>query len=304
MIATPRTARTTKPASATSGKTFNLSQVRTGSAHSPLRMGLHAKPGWGKSSLGTNFPKPFFIETENGLDALIEYGLVKDTPRFPPVKTWDDVNAAINALIEQDHGYKTAVFDTLNGIERLCHEYVCEHEFNGEWGDKGFGGYQRGFEVSLAPWREFLNKLDTLRDSKGMMVLFLSHTKINTFKNPSGPDYDRWAPDMHPKTWALTQRWLDAVFFGDFEVAVDAPGKDNLLKKGKAVGNSIRVLYTTESPSFDAKNRMGLPEDIDVGDSAADAWKNLADAIKQSRKPEDTTAPKGADKKKEVSSNE
>jgi hypothetical protein len=120
-----------------------------------------------------------------------------------------------------------------------------------------------------------------------MGVLALCHSKIAPFKNPEGPDYDRFTPDLHPKTWGLTHRWADYVLFLNFETHVDAGRSPR--PKGK--GGTRRVLYTARTAAFDAKNRHGLPEQIDGGNSAAEAWANLAAAMKAARARPQTQEP-------------
>lgn len=266
-------------------KRFALSDIQTKSDALPNRYVLHAREGFGKTSLAAHAPKPIFIQTrgETGLDALINSGQLPDTPHFPEIQSWEDFLAAIRLLTEDEHPYKTLVIDTVNGAERLCYEFVCQRDFNGEWGDRGFGSYMRGYEVSLAEWRMFLNLLDELRRTKKMTIFMLIHTKIKTFKNPMGADYDRWSPDMHEKCWGLTHKWSDAILFGNFETVVISDKKDST-RKGKVAANSARILYTEQQPAFDAKNRMGLPGEIEMGSSAQEGWNNLANAIKSSRK--------------------
>ena len=53
----------------------------------------------------------------------------------------------------------------------------------------------------IAGEQETLDKLDALRD-RGMSIVILGHTKIASFKNPEGEDYDRFQPDLHKKTAA------------------------------------------------------------------------------------------------------
>lgn len=267
-------------------KRFALSDIQTKSDALPNRYVLHAREGFGKTSLAAHSPKPIFIQTrgETGLDTLISSGQLPDTPHFPEIQSWEDFLAAIKLLTEEEHGYKTLVIDTINGAERLCYEYICQRDFGGDWGDRGFSSYMKGYEVSLAEWRMFLNSLDELRRAKKMTIFLLIHTKIKTFKNPEGADYDRWSPDMHEKAWGLTQKWSDAILFGNFETVVVSDKKDSS-KKGKAASTSARILYTTQRPAFDAKNRMGLPDEIEMGSSATEGWNNLAAAIKSNRKP-------------------
>ena len=287
------TARMPRPmgSSSTAGRKFSLGDIGSKSEALSNRYGLHAREGWGKTSFAAQTPSPVFLQTkgETGLDTLIENRQLPETAHFPELQDWSEIRAAIQTLIDEEHSYKTLVIDTLNGAERLCYEFICQRDFGGDWGDRGFTGYMRGYEVSLAEWRMFLNQLDDLRRVKGMTVMMLIHTKPKTFKNPEGSDYDRWAPDMHDKCWGLTHKWLDCVLFGNFEVIVKSDRND-VMKKGKTTNAvTTRVMYTQQRPAFDAKNRLGLADEVEMGDSASEAWKNFKAALKQGREREQVT---------------
>jgi hypothetical protein len=85
---------------------------------------------------------------------------------------------------------------------------------------------------------------------------------------------------MHDKTWGLTHKWADAILFLNFEIFVT---ETDSTKKGKASGSKSRILYTERDAAYDAGNRFGLPPEIDMGDSAQQAWKNLKAALVASR---------------------
>jgi hypothetical protein len=163
----------------------------------------------------------------------------------------------------------------MGGFERLCHEQVCRDEFRGEWGDKGFASYQKGPDVALSQWRLFINALDRLRDERKMSILLLGHAKVDSFKNPEGDDFDTWIPDCHKKTWAVTHKWADLVLFCNHVVVVD--------KKGKGQSSQERVMYTEFHAAYSAKNRHGLPSEIDMGGTGAEAWQNFSSAMKAGR---------------------
>jgi len=275
-------------------RSLSLADVATKGKPLPKRYAFHAAPGYGKTSILAFSPNPIFLLTrgETGLNTLIDAGQIPPTSHFPELQDWSDLLAAVRLLRTGAHEYKTLVLDTANGAERMMHEYVCERDFGGDWTERGFGGYQRGYDVSMNDWRLFLNDLDKLRTERNMTIFFLLHTQIKTFKNPSGADYDRYSPKMHDKTWGLTQGWLDAIFFGNYEVLVKQGAKVvDAGKKGKAAETSHRILYTGSelNPIFDAKNRMGLPEEIEMGDSPQEGWTNLTGAIRASRKMEPQT---------------
>ena len=141
---------------------------------------LYAGEGWGKTSFAAQMPKPIFVQTrgETGLETLIDAGRLGEVPHFPEVHDWQTLVAAIQWLRDTEHGYRTIVIDTLNGAERLLHEMVCHRDYSGDWGDRGFGSYQKGFEVSLADLNLMLSALDSLRLDKRMTVVWLAHRRI------------------------------------------------------------------------------------------------------------------------------
>lgn len=242
-------------------------------------------PGVGKTSLAAHVPGVVFLvdQSEQGINDLKQHNLVPDgVPVLPPASTWADVLGMLDSLRSDPHSYKCVALDAMGGFERLCHEEVCRREFNSEWGKAGFTSYQAGYDVSLGDWRHFLNALDRLRDDRGMSILLLGHSKVSPFKNPEGPDYDRYNVDVHHKTWSLTHKWADLVLFVNFEVAF---GKGEETKqKAKAKGGQHRVAYTEHHAAFDAKNRHGLPPEIDLGHTgAADAWTALSQHLRSGR---------------------
>ena len=254
-------------------------QIKTKGSGLPSRLIIHGVEGVGKTSIAANAPNPIFLMArgETGLETLIDSGRLEEVPHFPESMNFSDVIEALEWLRDNDHKYKTVVIDTLNGLERLCHEFVCKRDFANDWGSRGFTSYMTGFEISLADWRLLLNLLDEIREKKKMAVICLCHTRVTTFKNPEGADFDRYTPAMHAKTWELTHRWADHVLFANFYVVVES---DDIKKKGKAVGGQQRVMYTERHAAYDAKNRAGLPEEIEMGNSGKEAWNNFISAMK------------------------
>lgn len=257
-----------------------LSEVSTAIKKKPGAMVMFAPPGLGKTSLGAAIPHRVFLcdPQEDGINTLKESNLVDhDIPVLPTPKLWSDVLGILNALRDREHEFRCLVVDTLGGMERLCHEHVCQRDYRGEWGEKGFSSYQKGFEVALTDWREFLNLLDGLRMQRGMSILLLAHSTIKPYKNPIGEDYDRYVPDCHWKTWSITHKWADVVLFGNYYTVVDKQGG-----RAKGRGGQERILYTEHHAAYEAKNRYGLPSEISMGDSGQEAWSNLTTAIKES----------------------
>lgn len=219
-------------------------------------------------------------DKEDGIHTLQASGLApSDVPVLPAATTWLDVLSMLEVLATGEHSYKALVIDTLGGLERLCHEYVCQKHFDGDWGNQGFANFQKGFDVSLPYWREMLNGLDRLRNDRQMGILCLAHSVIRPYKNPVGEDYDRFIPDCHHKTWSLTHKWADMVLFLNYYVETT---KQDGRSKGR--GGSARIMHTEYSAAFEAKNRHALPSEISMGGGGVQAWGNLMAAMAASRK--------------------
>jgi hypothetical protein len=242
--------------------------------------------------MGCCAPKPVFIMSpgETGLLSLIDANRVPPTAHFPVIRTFSDILKAIEVVRVEVHDFKTLVVDALNGIERACHEDVCKRDFAGRWGRDGFTSFNVGFEVALADWRLLLDALDRLREERRMAILCLCHSKIYTYKNPEGPDFDRFSPDLHTKTWSLTHKWADHVLFLTFDTFVDT-GK----AKAKGLGGTRRSIHSERCAAWDAKNRAGLPARIDCGSSAGEAWSALANAMRTGRAIKSTSSEQSAD---------
>ena len=272
----------------------SLANVSSKVRSDPPRIVIHGVSGIGKTSLAAYMPSPLWIQSpgETGLETLVSNNQLPERPIFQfedaakpdlmstQCQSWTDLLGACDALLNDEHTHKTLVGDVFNGWERLCHEYVCGQEFGGDWGEKGFMAYQRGYDIAVQYWKELQMKIDRLRTERGMYFVGLSHSKVTTFKNPVGPDYDRWEPSMHKKTWEATFGWADIVLFLNQEThAVDAKAG---AKKAKTV-TGVRMMYTTATASWDAKHRHGIPEEIPMGSSGKEAFANLCAEMKKAK---------------------
>lgn len=259
-----------------------LKSARQAVEKRPAAIVIVGPSGVGKSSLAGNIPKAIVMPfgQEDTWSLLKSSGSVPvDLPVFEPARTMSDMMGMMESLLTEDHDHSALVIDTVSCAERLVHEAVCNREFAGDWSERGFLGFNRGYEVSLSDWRDWIRTIDRLRDEKDMTVVLLGHTKIANYRNPVGADYDRFVVDLHHKTWGLTHRWCDAVLFYNYWIDVDESG---LRAKGK--GGHARIIHTQHSAAFDAKNRFGLPPEIEGGDSGKEAWDNLKQSIIKARK--------------------
>lgn len=238
------------------------------------RIVLNAVEGFGKTSTGAYAPKPVLLmaEGETGAETLCAAGLIPEIPAAN-IESWPQLLSTIKSLEDTDH--QTVILDALSGFEKLCHVHVCHRDFDGDWGEKGFLSYHKGYDVSVNDWLLMLSALDHLRKATGATILLLSHTQIRTHKNPLGEDFDRYVADCHPKTWAPTAKWADAVLFGNFLTVT----QKDAAKRVRGVGTTDRVIYTTRRDAWDAKNRFGMPDFLQLDKDPSHNWTKMWSAV-------------------------
>jgi AAA domain len=261
------------------GEAPSLESVTSNTKKLPSRIIVHALQKWGKTSWAAQAPDPIFIMTrgEDGLLTLIDSGQLPPTKHFPePVQTWLDLKICLNELIVKEHKYKTVVLDTINGSERLAVEHKMETDHDGSF--EKFDAYGRGGQRLLPCIIELTQLLDRLRE-KGMACILLAHSVVKNVKNPEGLDYPRWEPPLYKETQEHLDRWADAILFGKFETFVE--GDNAKATKGKARGGQQRLLMTESDATYSAGNRLGLCQEIECGESAAEAWAAFMEAMKK-----------------------
>lgn len=273
------------------GGEFQLAKITTTPRKSPSRTILHAKPCWGKTSFFAKLPNAVFIMfRDDGLLTLMNSGQLPPTiPHWPTVvHDTHELFLCLGELITQQHSYKHVVIDGVSWVDQAMQEKVCAEKYDGEWGDKGFGGFDRGPKIAANEWDEMIDWFEKLRNHD-IGVNLIAHSQVVNFKNPEGPDYERWAPAISKYSWGKLMAWADMVLFGNFEIFVDTKkAKDT---KGKATGGQQRILCTEHHAAYDAKNRHGLPAEIDCGSSATEAWANFTKALREAKPKPNNAKP-------------
>lgn len=215
-------------------------------------------------------PVALMDETETGYLTLLANNLVPEID-YEVSSTWTKTLAVLDHLIDNDTGHTSLFMDAISGFEKQCHRHVCDRDFKGEWGEKGFMSYHKGYELAANDWLGMIAKLDILNKRKGMAILLLSHCKVKTYSNPLGENFDRYTPDCHEKTWSPTSKWADAVLFCNFFTVV---------KEKKGIGTTDRVVYTEHRDAFDAKNRYAMRESFDLPGEHDQAWATIYNEIR------------------------
>jgi hypothetical protein len=231
-----------------------MARVQRGRTPKPPRLLVYGTEGIGKSTFAAGAPRPVFIQTEDGLDEIA-------CDRFPLATTFDDVIGALAELRIEKHDYETVVIDSLDWLERMIWDRVCQ-ESGVKTIEKADGGFAKGYTHALTFWREVVEQLNALRAGRGMVVLLIAHAKVEKFEDPESSPYDRYSPRLHKHAAALVSEWCDAVLFATYKVYTKQTDEGFSRKKTKGIGTGERVLYTSERPSHVAKNRLNLPDEL------------------------------------------
>lgn len=228
--------------------------ITSGIQFKPIKTVVYGPEGIGKSTFASKFPAPLFIDTEGSTTRL-------DVARTDTPSSLSMLSSMLTELSHNDHGFKTLVIDTADWAEKLCVKAVCsKHE--GKSGIEDFG-YGKGYTYVYEEMARLLDLLNTIWEH-GMNIVITAHAAIRKFEQPDEMGaYDRWELKLinAPKcnVCAMVKEWADMVLFANyktFPVAVDKEGK-----KYKAQGGK-RVMYTSHSPCWDAKNRFGLAPEL------------------------------------------
>ena len=240
-----------------------LSKIKRGGESLPPRILLSGPEGIGKSTFAAAAPSPLFISQEQGLTGL------DHVARITP-ESYADVTGVIDELTSKPSEFKTIVIDTTDWLERSIHAFVCKRD--GQQNIEGYG-FGKGYKVAEFELSGLLAKLDTLRERQKMGVILLSHVQIKTFTQPGGEQWDRYEMKGHKGVTGILREWPDACLFAVYEVfkSKAAGGRNE-----KTVGGG-RIIHTTWSPGWDAKNRLSLPETLDL------SWEAFSEAVEVNR---------------------
>lgn len=252
----------------------------------PYKVVIYGPEGIGKSTLASKFPAPVFIDTE-GSTARMD-----NVERFDTPAGLDDVIADLDQLYGEEHSYKTVVIDTMDKLELMINDKVCQEQ--NVTGIESIG-YGKGYTFAAEKLNKLLGKLDALRMAKGMNIVIVCHGQMRKFEQPDEMGaYDRWELKLSKKAAPMVKEWADMVLFANYKTYVV---KTETGSK-KAQGGK-RVMYTTHNPCWDAKNRDNLPEMLDFD------FKGIAHLFSGTEKvPEKAPEKKTTTKKKEKSAEE
>ncbi len=223
--------------------------ITTGKEQRPLKVVIYGPEGIGKSTFASQFPSPIFIDTEGGTSNL-------DIRRIKCNKSWNELISIVNEIITTPNICKTLVIDTADWSEILCINSVCEKYRKSNIEDFGFG---KGYVYLQDEYSKLLSLLDKVIDA-GINVVVTAHAKLRKFELPEEQGaFDRYEMKLTKQVAPLLKEWCDTLLFCNYKIYVVTT--ENNSKKAQG---GKRVLYTTHNPTYDAKNRFNLAEELEL----------------------------------------
>lgn len=232
----------------------------------PPRVVIHGAQKIGKTTFAAGAYNPIFIALEDGLSGLDDVAAFNGGQ---PLRSYEEVEQALDALSGEEHDFGTVVIDSTDWLEPLIWAHTCRKN---NWQSIEQPGFGKGYVEANAVWREFLDRLNWLRNERGMAVILIAHSAVKRFEAPDSEAFDRYELKMQKGALGLIVEWADAILFAQEETAIkkEAHGQ-NVRARGISTGR--RIVNTNAKPSFIAGNRYDLPDVLPL------EWSALADAM-------------------------
>ena len=229
-------------------------EITKGRIFKPLKTVIYGPEGIGKSTLASRFPDPLFIDTEGSTNHM-------DVARLPAPSSWAQLIEEVQYVKDHPDVCRTLVIDTADWAEKLCIEDVCAKKKVD--GIEGIG-YGKGYVYVKESFGGLLNHLNDLLD-RNISVVITAHAQMRKFEQPDELGaYDRWEMKLSKQVGPLVKEWADMILFCNYKtMVVNVDGQGAQKGKNKVQGGR-RVMYTTHHACWDAKNRFGMPAEMDM----------------------------------------
>ena len=223
--------------------------ITSGRVARPQKVVLYGVEGIGKTSLAAQCPEPLFIDTEGGTAHL-------DVRRLQKPESWEELISLIKEVAATPDVCRTLVIDTADWAEAMAIDHICQKYKQNSIESFGYG---KGYTYLAEEFGRLFTEFDAVIES-GKNVVITAHAKMRKFEQPDEQGaYDRWEMKLSKQVAPLLKEWCDMLLFLNYKTYVVTSETNSK----KAQGGK-RVMYTSHHPCWDAKNRHGLPAEMEM----------------------------------------
>ena len=233
---------------------ISLKSLQAPSRGDPMTFTIVADGGMGKTTLGSLFPAPVFIRTEDGTKRIADRG---DVALFPVAVSTADVFEALAVLSREDHAFKTLALDSVTRYGIMVEAEVLAMDPKAKGLNQALGGYGNAYDAVAKFHAELRAACEFLRVTKRMHVVFLAHAATETIDPPDGDPYTRYSIPMHKKSIPYYTNDVDVVAYIKQKTYTTGTGD-----KKKATTDGSRIITCYPTPSHVSKNRLGISTDL------------------------------------------
>lgn len=234
--------------------------ISSGKISRAVKTVIYGTEGIGKSTLASQFPGPLFLDVEGGTAQM-------NIRRIEAPKNWAELLADVKEVAATPSICGTLILDTADRAESMLTEHICR-KYN-QPSIESFG-YGKGYTYLGEEWQKLMDAFDSCI-AAGINVTVIAHAKQRKIELPDQTgSFDHWEMKVSRQVAPLLKEWADLLLFLNYKTFVVTT--DNQTRKAQG---GKRVMYTSHNPVWDAKNRHGLPEELDLSfDGIAGIFQN------------------------------
>ncbi|MDR7927209.1 ATP-binding protein [Acidithiobacillus thiooxidans] len=237
--------------------------IQQGGTREPIRMVLYGANGIGKTTFGAGMPKPFVLAVEDGI------GKIPVSHDKAHAKDYDTI---IQTLMEvgayfQRGEFKTLVVDSMDALQKKIMDKILREHGKKTLSDFSYG---KGYELFRQEWEGYRDLMERFHVELNAHVLLTAQGEVRPIADPVNGSHDTYSMRIDKRAVGVLRDWADLV--GYAQLRAD-PVRDKEGNITRLITTGERILSTSPSAAFDAKNRFDLPEKLPL------AWVSLDQAL-------------------------